>query len=542
MFFGTKVISMENSNGLKKSKIGLLGVVGMIYAMTAAGAYGIEDMVSSSGPGMTVVMLFVLPLLWAFPIALSSCELGSAIPEECGYYKWVQRALGEYWGFQVGWLKDVGIFINNATFVVLAGDYIASFMHLSVAAGYAVKIAIILIFMILNIRGVKEVALVSTIISIFIVVAFAGITIIGFTHMNYNPFDPFVAEGQTVVGSVGASIAIGMWMYAGYETMSSLAGELQDPQIIPKGILLALPLIIATYVLPTIASVGSIGQWESWGSEGVSYIDVALQYAPAFAVLFVTVAAASNISMFNVYLATGARNFFIVAEDNLFPKFLTKVGKKYGTPYVTIVGLSLVSVFLCIFPFSALVTAVALLNMGFYSLILISQIRLRKLEPDLPRPFRIKLGGDTGNMIFCAIPIAVAFVALYINGTDYFVGGLVAMCSGPIAYMIFKPIFGGLFKKDPEKNPLNLKTKLAVGDTRRIAFSFALIGILFLIGRVFLPWYDDPAYYGEVYNNPTIFDTFMMITLVCGIICIAIAVIAALIGKKVEVPENYTTK
>lgn len=512
----------------------------MIYAMTAAGAYGIEDMVSSSGPGMTIIMLFVLPLVWAFPIALSSSELGSAIPEECGYYKWVQRGLGEYWGFQVSWLKNVGIFINNATFVVLAGDYIASFLHLSGTQGYIVKVVIILVFMILNLRGVKDVAVVSTIISAFIVVAFAGICIIGFTHMNYNPFTPVVADGQTVAGSVGASIAIGMWMYAGYETMSSLAGEMDNPQIIPKGIVLALPLIIGTYVLPTIASVGSIGQWESWGADGVSYIDVALQYAPAFAVLFVTVAAASNISMFNVYLATGARNFWIVAEDNLFPKFLSKVSKRRGVPYVTIVGLSLVSLVLCFLSFSALVTAVALLNMGFYSLILISQIVLRKKEPDLPRPFKIRLGGDAGNMIFCAIPVVVAFIALYINGTDYFVGGLIAMCSGPVAYMIFKPMYGGLFKKDPAKNPINIRTRFAAGDLRRIAFSFALIGVLFLIGRAFLPWYEDPAYYIDIYSSRTVFDTFMNICLIGGIICIIAGILLLLIGNRVEKEENYS--
>lgn len=531
---------MSENNGLRKNKIGILGVVGMIYAMTAAGAYGIEDMVSSSGPGMTVIMLFVLPLFWAFPIALSSCELGSAIPEECGYYKWVQRGLGEYWGFQVGWLKDVGIFINNATFVVLAGDYVASYLGMTAVGAYVMKAVIIVIFMLINLRGVKEVAAVSTIISIFIVVAFAGIAVIGFTHMNYNPFTPVVAEGQTVVSSVGASIAIGMWMYAGYETMSSLAGELENPQVIPKGILLALPLIIGTYVIPTIASVGSIGQWDKWGSDGVSYIDVALQYAPAFGVLFVTVAFASNISMFNVYLATGARNFFIIAEDNLFPAFLTKVGKKYGTPYVTIVGLSLVSLVLCALKFDVLVTAVALLNMGFYSLILISQIVLRKKEPNLERPFKVKLGGDVGNMIFCSIPIAVAFIALYINGTDYFVGGLLAMCAGPIAYIIFKPMFGGLYKKDPANNPLNPKTKLAPRDTQRLAISFGIIGVLFLIGRAFLPWYDDAAYYAEVYASPHIFDTFMNISLIGGIVCVVIAIVLYAVSKKVEVPENVT--
>ena len=317
-----------SDNGLKKQSVGLIGLVGMIYAMTAAGAYGIEDMISSSGPGMTIIMLFVLPIIWAFPIALASCELGSAIPDECGFYKWVQRALGEFWGFQIGWLKNIGIYINVAVFVVLSTDYLASYLGLNNLQSYICKIIIIGVFTWINLRGVKDVAIVSSIISGAILVAFAGIAIIGFIHFSHNPFEPVVATGQTVVGSIGSSIAIGMWMYAGYESMSSLAGEVKDPQMIPKAIIIALPLIIGTYVLPTVASLGAIGQWDKWGSAGVSYVNVAMQFAPAFGVAFVMVAFISNISMFNVYLASGARGFFVMAEDNLAPKALVKCDKK----------------------------------------------------------------------------------------------------------------------------------------------------------------------------------------------------------------------
>ena len=154
-----------SDNGLKKQSVGLIGLVGMIYAMTAAGAYGIEDMISSSGPGMTIIMLFVLPIIWAFPIALASCELGSAIPDECGFYRWVQRALGEFWGFQIGWLKNIGIYINVAVFVVLSTDYLASYLGLNNLQSYICKIIIIGVFTWINLRGVKDVAIVSSIIS-----------------------------------------------------------------------------------------------------------------------------------------------------------------------------------------------------------------------------------------------------------------------------------------------------------------------------------------------------------------------------------------
>lgn len=520
-------------NGLKQHKVGIIGVVGMIYAMTAAGAYGIEDMVSASGPGMTIIMLFVLPLIWAFPIALASCELGSAIPDECGFYRWVQRALGEFWGFQIGWLKNIGIYINVAVFVVLATDYLASYIGMTNIQSYICKVIIIGVFTWINLRGVRDVAIVSSIISGTILIAFAIISVIGFMHLSHNPFEPVVATGQTVVGSIGSSIAIGMWMYAGYESMSGLAGELKDPQVIPKAILIALPLIIGTYVIPTIASVGAVGQWESWGSDGVSYINVAMEFAPAFGVAFVMVAFISNISMFNVYLASGARGFFVMAEDNLAPKALARCGGKRGVPYVAILSLSLVCLVLCTFNFDILVTIVSLFNMGLYSLIMISHIVLRRKEPELPRTYRIKLG-KMGTDIFCAVPVLVAFIALYINGADYFVLGLLGMMSGPVAYIAFKKRYGGLYVKDPVKYPISKKTGLAEGDTKRIAFAFGLLGILMLIGRLFLPGYENQQYYDDTYGITGIFDTFMFMLDVAVIICVVMTGVFMIMYRRWE--------
>lgn len=522
-----------NEYGLKQHKVGVIGVVGMIYAMTAAGAYGIEDMVSSSGPGMTIVMLFVLPLIWAFPIALASSELGSAIPDECGFYRWVQRALGEFWGFQIGWLKNVGIYINVAVFVVLATDYLASYIGMNNLQSYICKVVIIGIFTWINLRGVKDVAIVSSVISAAILLAFAVIAVIGFMNMSHNPFEPVVATGQTVVGSIGSSIAIGMWMYAGYESMSSLAGELKNPQVIPKAIMIALPLIIGTYVLPTIAAIGSVGRWEEWGSDGVSYVNVAMEFAPAFGVAFVMVAFISNISMFNVYLASGARGFFVMAEDNLAPKSLVKCGKRRGVPYVAVLSLSAVCLVLCAFKFDILVTVVSLFNMGLYSLIMISQIVLRRKEPELPRPYRIKMG-KTGTDIFCAVPVLVAFIALYINGADYFVLGLLGMMTGPLAYIVFKRHYGGLYVNNPEKYPINVKTGLAVGDTKRIAFAFALLGALMIIGRLFLPGYENHEAYDSVYGVAGIFDIFMVMLTAAAVICAALALIFIIMYRRYE--------
>ncbi len=45
-------------------------VVFMIFCLCAAGAYGIEDMIPNAGPGLTLVMLIVLPFVWSTPMGL----------------------------------------------------------------------------------------------------------------------------------------------------------------------------------------------------------------------------------------------------------------------------------------------------------------------------------------------------------------------------------------------------------------------------------------------------------------------------------------
>ena len=83
---------------LRRVRISISTAVVMIFVFVSSGAFGMEDMVSWSGPGFTLVLLLLLPIFWAMPMALVCSELGSAMPEEGGFYVWTKRALGEFWG------------------------------------------------------------------------------------------------------------------------------------------------------------------------------------------------------------------------------------------------------------------------------------------------------------------------------------------------------------------------------------------------------------------------------------------------------------
>ncbi len=84
-------------------KAGLLPLVFVMYAYATGGPFGLEDMVTTSGPGLTLLYLLFFPVFWCIPVSLVAAELTTAIPVEGGFYRWVRAAFGDFWGFLAGW-------------------------------------------------------------------------------------------------------------------------------------------------------------------------------------------------------------------------------------------------------------------------------------------------------------------------------------------------------------------------------------------------------------------------------------------------------
>jgi len=519
--------------GIKKYRISMSTVVFMIFCLCAAGAYGIEDMIPQAGPGLTLAMLIVLPFVWSTPMGLVAAELGSAIPEEGGFYKWVQRACGEFWGFQAGWWRTISIYVDNTIYVVLAGAYVSSIGNLTPTEEYLFKASMVVFFTYINVRGIKDVGFVTSTISLLVMIAFALVAAVGFANWQTNPFEPFTPPGQTLFQSFGAAIAIGVWVYSGYESMSTMAGEMEDPQIIPKATLITVPLIMAVYILPTMGGLASIGSWEQWSADGVSYGDVITSQIPTLGVVFVLIAVLANFSLFNTYIASGSRGFFALAADNLGPKTLVKCSKDRGVPYMAVLSLGAFSLIASMLPFEVIVVVDVMLFISAYVLIFISACILRVREPELVRPFRVPVG-TIGFIAMCTPPVIIAFLVLFISGTDYFVGGMLALVSGPVAYVFFKRKYGGLATDDPERYPLNTKTRLGIGDTRRLALMFGSLAVLGIIATYFLPWYEDPAYYAENYEIEGFFELLMSLVHWMTAAFAAVTVALILVTRRVE--------
>lgn len=528
-------IVIDNSK-IKRQDVKLFTMVFMMYAFCSGGAFGIEEMIPVAGPGMTLLLLLLIALFWATPQAFISVELGAAMPFTGGFYKWVQAGLGEFWAFTAGWCRVIAQYVENASYIILSVGYLSTLIPMTEGAAYLVKVAIVLFFTAINLRGIREVGWVSTVLSLTILIAFAAVTAVGFVNWDSNPIVPFYNEEEGLFWGISGALAIGMWMFSGYTSVSTLAGDCKDPTIVPKALMIGLPLITITYLLPTMSGVSAIGNWQDWGPDSLNYGTVAALASPLFGSFMMLVAIFGCLSCYNSCMISLSRNFYAIAEDKLAPKILTKVDKKRGVPYIAILTIAVISIIGCSMDFSTVVTMSVTLFMVDYVLVCIAGIMLRKKAPDLERPFKLPFG-TKGVALFVSPVFVVAFIALMINGADYFLGGIIGVAVIPILYVYFKRRSGGLATLGYSEEKMNETTKMCCGDLKRMAKLFGVFSVLGMIGSFFIPFYEGswgPEYYMEAYGPENAYTFIILAIRVMTAVYIAATAVLYGLAKKYE--------
>jgi amino acid transporter len=443
---------MLRNEGLKRVRMRLITAVVFVFTLTCSGSFGMEDVVSSSGPGLTLLMILVLPLVWSVPLAFVSSELSAMIPEAGGLYRWIRRGMGEYWSFQAGWWWTLSLYVDSAVYVALALDYMQNQWGFGAAERAAIGIAIVAVFTFINIRGLDLTGWALIVIQVIVLVPLLIFTVYGLFKGAGNSFSPVIAPGESLLTSLNLGLAIMMWMYSGWESIGTLAGEIEEPQrVIPRALLITTPIVIFVYFVTVWASIriarvdGPDNWMNMWtGGGGVDFVQAAkLVGGNVLLYLLLLSAIFSNIGLFAGYLATGARPAYQMARDRLFPRFIGKTHASWGTPWVSILIMGIIDGVLINFNFSALITIDVFLLMFPYILIYLTAMILRIKQPNTPRPFRVPMPTWLlGVWVF--FPIAIAILALFVNGTDWMIGGLAGVLTGPIAYLIFKSVYKGV--------------------------------------------------------------------------------------------------
>jgi amino acid transporter len=432
--------TQPKSSALQKAS--LFYLVFVMFSYTTGGPFGLEDMVTTSGPGLTLIYLLVLPFFWCIPVSLVSAELTTAMPVEGGFYRWTRAAFGDFWGFLAGWWNWSASFLLGGAYAVLFTDYL--FPGVSGWKHYLVSVTLIAAITWINVRGIQMVGKVATALEIFIFVPVMTMIVMGLIKWHHNPFVPIIPPHQPRFKIFGVGLALGLWLYSGYEQLSTVAEEVDNPQrAYPRALALVVPLSMAAYFLPTLAGLASAGEWQNWHtgffSDAAKIIGGSLFGRPWLGTWMTLAAMVGNVALLNSTVLTTTRMPFAMAEDGYLPAALTRKHSRYGTPWLAIVISALIYALLAWQSLGQLISVYIWLRSATTVLTVLSAWKLRRTRPEMPRAFVIP-GGRIGLLYVVAAPVVMALLALLGSDRFAFIGGAIAMVLGPLVYgmIVFK--------------------------------------------------------------------------------------------------------
>ena len=428
---------------ISPKKLRLIPLIAATYFMVSGGPYGIEDILGGAGYLAALAILIVLPFVWSLPTTLMIGELASAIPDEGGFYVWVRRAFGPFWGYQEAWLSLSASIFDMAIYPKLSVLYLGKLMPAWTAGNRGIfwGVAVVALCCVWNMGGARTVGRGSVTLFVLLLLPFVVLVGAGFWSgwLRFLHHAPAMAH-VSPEGSFSTAILVAMWNYMGWDNASTVAQEVENPRRnYPIAMIAATALVALTYIVP-LGAIAAAGIPVAQFTTG-SWTDAATLLAgPVLGLAIVVGGALNGLSMFNALTLSYSRLPVVLAEDGMLPRQMTLRNRR-ASPWVSILlcglgwalalGLSyerLISIDLILYGASLLLEFGAL-------------IALRVKEPDLNRPFRIP-GNTAVACLVSAGPVLLIFYAIYaaraerIAHMPSILFGSIIAAGGPVFYLV----------------------------------------------------------------------------------------------------------
>ncbi len=435
-------------------KMRLLPLIGATYFMVAGGPYGLEDILGKAGYVRALLLLLVIPLVWSLPTSLMVGELASSIPEEGGYYIWVRRALGPFWGFQEAWLSLAASIFDMAIYPVTFVLYLSRIAPSLTAGPRGTLWALAVVFgcCLWNLRGAKAVGNGSILLFTLLLSPFVILIALGLWKglILRTPGGGWQALHAPVdTPDLAGAISVCLWNYMGWDNASTVAQEVENPQrTYPRAMLIAAALVAFTYILPLLA-VALAGIPAGQFTTG-AWADAARTLAgpgrsgPVLALLVVLGGTISGVGMFNALMMSYTRIPYALAKEGLLPRAFTRTTAA-GVPWLSVLLCAVAWALALRLTFERLISMDLVLYGAALLLEFISLVVLRLREPALVRPFKVPFGLP-GAIAVGIFPAALIAFALYAARTEKVAGipallfALIVAVTGPLIYLAARRI------------------------------------------------------------------------------------------------------
>ncbi|MDA0796668.1 MAG: APC family permease [Proteobacteria bacterium] len=374
------------------------------------------------------ILAFLLGGTAMLLVGLTYAELASTLPFAGGEHVYSHRALGSGASFICTWAIVLG-YVSVVTFEAVALPTVLDSLipgldkiYLWQIAGWDVYLSWVLVGVAgsmvmtwINIRGVRMAALIQSVVVLAILLV--GILFVSgalFTG-DFANMRPLIRDGMSGITLVLVMVP---FMFVGFDTIPQAAEEINLPfKEIGKVLMVSLAMAIAWYSL-IVLGVGLVLPAPSMAGSAVATADAnATIYGELGGTMLLIAGLAGIITSWNAFILGGSRAIYALAKANLLPRSLGKLHPRYHTPVNAIILIGLLSIIGPFFGRPALVWLVDAGGLGIviaYGMVAWSFLVLRRKEPELARPYRVRHGKLVGRS---ALLISIGLGILYLPGS-----------------------------------------------------------------------------------------------------------------------------
>ena len=280
-----------------------------------------------AGPASLVA--WVVLAAASYPFAFTFASLSARHPESGGIYGFAKESFGFPAAVVSGWLFAFWYITGAPAATLIAASYLAYAFPMGKLAIFVVAAAILCLAFVINYRGIIFSNQVQLGVIVVIIALLIAAVLFSIRSINISNFLPFAPNGLVAIGTSAALI---FWSYLGYENVSNVAEEFENPQRdFHRSILLSVVLISTLYLAVAVVTIGTLSYKAggsvapfaaifskflgNYGGAGTAILAIVIIFATA-----------------NAYTAGMSRVVLAIARDGGLPRWLDHVDKKSGTP------------------------------------------------------------------------------------------------------------------------------------------------------------------------------------------------------------------
>ncbi|HET7699156.1 MAG TPA: amino acid permease [Vicinamibacterales bacterium] len=387
------------------------GILFVLGSVIGSGIFLTTGTMASALPSPALILLaWAAGGVIALSAGLTYAEMAAMFPRSGGVYVYLREAFGPMVAFLYGWAALL-IFFSGGIAAVAVGfaDYLSYFAPSlstarilwsaptplgtwTVSAAQIVAIVSIAALVAINYVGVRSGNAANVLLTIAKVLGLASLPVLALIAADVSPaWTPVVPSVPRPLAAFGVAMIAVLWANDAWYCITWIAGEMRDPRRdLPRALIIGISLLTAIYLIVNVAYLYTLPMAELQGVTRVAERAASVLAGTRGASFVALTVLVSTLGCNAAAVLAGARLLFAMARDGVFLPAAAAVHPRYRTPHVALVALGGWASLLALSgSYEQLFTYVMFASTLLHALGAFGVFRLRRLRPDVPRPYRV---------------------------------------------------------------------------------------------------------------------------------------------------------